>query len=161
MAKRKKLEPQLLPEPPPDPKVLAEIKADVLDEHGSIKPGKSLSSVQRAARESKQAYARRIAWNYVPKALKTAVDLMEDSKQPGITRLKAANTILDRALGKPTQMVEKAIDGRGLFELTTQELVERLNQFQERLKLGALPEPQILGVDGQVAREPDDDPDEF
>lgn len=53
----------------------------------------------------------------VPKAMKTIVEVLDDSAEKGATRLEAAKTILDRAMGKPQQTIEhKGSQIRELFE---------------------------------------------
>lgn len=53
----------------------------------------------------------------VPKAMKTIVEVLDCSEEKGATRLEAAKTILDRAMGKPQQTIEhKGSQIRELFE---------------------------------------------
>lgn len=45
-------------------------------------------------------------------AAETLIEIMRDPEQPGKIRLQAANAILDRAYGRPTQMVEAITDNK-------------------------------------------------
>ena len=64
-----------------------------------------------------------LAMEAAPEALKTLISVAKDPQAPHAARVSAANSILDRALGKPAQAVEHsgpegepiAFDG---FELT-------------------------------------------
>jgi hypothetical protein len=57
-------------------------------------PNRATADIREAARE------------YTTQALKTLVEVMEDTKQPGPARVAASNAILDRGFGKPTQPLE-------------------------------------------------------
>ena len=54
---------------------------------------KALADVQAAARE------------HTVEALATLVEIMKDPKQPAVTRLSAADKILERGWGRPRQYV--------------------------------------------------------
>ena len=57
-------------------------------------PNKATASIRDAARE------------YTDKALKTLVDVMEAAEAPHAARVSAANSVLDRAFGKPGASVD-------------------------------------------------------
>jgi glycerol-3-phosphate O-acyltransferase len=49
-----------------------------------------------------------------PEALQALVDVMKDSSAPHAARVTAADKILDRAWGKPTQPIEGDGQGRAM-----------------------------------------------
>lgn len=56
-------------------------------------PNKATASIREAAKE------------YTEQALMTLAEVMTDEGQPGAARVSAANAILDRGYGKPTQPI--------------------------------------------------------
>jgi len=62
-------------------------------------PNKATASVRDAARA------------YTDAALLTLADVMKDEQQPAAARVSAANSLLDRGYGKPSQPVDG--DGEG------------------------------------------------
>lgn len=60
-----------------------------------------------------------IAGEYTEKAIQTLAQIMEDKKAPHAARATAANSLLDRAHGKPKQPIEHELD---LSNLTDEQL---------------------------------------
>jgi hypothetical protein len=65
-----------------------------------------------------------------PEAIDTLGEVMRDRKQPGAARVEAANSILDRAWGKPQQHITT---GR-IEQLSDQELAEELEITLQAIK---------------------------
>lgn len=61
-----------------------------------------------------------------PEAAELLVSTMRDKKQPLDLRLKCADKILDRALGKPKQQVE--LDGDGVINITMPKELQELSE---------------------------------
>ena len=57
-------------------------------------PNKATASIREAARE------------YTEQALLTLAEVMADEEQPAAARVSAANALLDRGYGKPSQSVD-------------------------------------------------------
>lgn len=57
-------------------------------------PNKATASIRDAARE------------YTERALLTLAEVMADEEQPAAARVSAANALLDRGYGKPSQSVD-------------------------------------------------------
>lgn len=145
-------------EPQLDPEVKARIDHEVKGSDGRFLPGKSGTAFVKAAKESKVATVRKLAWKLTPDALDTLHQIMMDGRVSPTARVKAAQEILNRAVGKPTQIIERTTDGRKLMEVSTQELVERISAFNALLssgeaKPGDLPEPDILAPDGNISKD--------
>lgn len=81
---------------------------------------------------------------YSLRAVETLIDVMEDDKQPGATRIAAASALLDRAHGKPKQMTE--ISGPDGAEIQTKLTIEFLGQPPVSAKV----QGQIEQDDGKV-----------
>ena len=54
------------------------------------------------------ASLKALAGNYTAQALETLASIMSDVEQPAAARVAAANSLLDRAHGKPRQEIEHA-----------------------------------------------------
>lgn len=80
-------------------------------QHGGKRPGagRKPGSKNRATKEQKATFAD-LAKEYAPEALTTLVSVMNDTEQSGAARVAAANSILDRAYGKPVPLVEDGDD---------------------------------------------------
>lgn len=65
--------------------------------------------------------------SYLPDAVEVTRTIMMDTNQKGMTRLTAANTFLDRGMGKPTQTIEV---GGSLIR----QLFERLDSLESQEK---------------------------
>ncbi|UAB76974.1 hypothetical protein INR77_08950 [Erythrobacter sp. SCSIO 43205] len=62
--------------------------------------GRKKGTPNKATAEVKAAAAK-----YSPSALKTLAEIMADVEQPAAARVSAANSLLDRAHGKPAQAI--------------------------------------------------------
>lgn len=58
--------------------------------------------------------SRQLALPFVDEAMQALVDVLRDQEAPHAARISAANSILDRAFGKPRQEVEHAGDAQPL-----------------------------------------------
>ena len=58
--------------------------------------------------------SRQLAMPFVDEAVKALVDVLRDAESPAQARIAAANSILDRAFGKPRQEVEHSGDAQPL-----------------------------------------------
>jgi precorrin isomerase len=67
-----------------------------------------------------------LAKGHAPSALQTLVQIMENGKAPAAARITAAVAVLDRAYGKPAQMIQGAgEDGEFQMALTiTRQIVD-------------------------------------
>jgi hypothetical protein len=69
---------------------------------------------------------RSLARSHSGSALKTLVGIMNEKKAPPAARVAAANSVLDRAWGKPQQTIDATItDERDVSDLSGAELLER------------------------------------
>ncbi|WP_051542743.1 hypothetical protein [Thiothrix lacustris] len=59
-------------------------------------------------RNKATADVKAVAGIFTREALETLVEIMRDGTAPHATRLSAANSLLDRAVGKPRQELEHA-----------------------------------------------------
>ena len=57
-----------------------------------------------------------------PQAINTLADIMSDEKAPPAARVAAANALLDRGYGKPTQLVAQALAKLDPTTLSDEEL---------------------------------------
>lgn len=62
-------------------------------------------------------------------AIEVACRLLHDDTQPGATRLKAAEVILDRGYGKPSQSVDV-----GYRDLSNDDLIRRATAIADRVR---------------------------
>lgn len=65
------------------------------------KPGRPKGALNKATQAVKE-----IAGEYGAEAIKTLAEIMRSPEHPAAARVSAANGLLDRAYGKPTQAVE-------------------------------------------------------
>ena len=63
---------------------------------------------QRGTPNKATASLKALAGNYTAQALETLASIMSDVEQPAAARVAAANSLLDRAHGKPRQEIEHA-----------------------------------------------------
>jgi Family of unknown function (DUF5681) len=84
----------------------------------SFKPGQSGNPSGRAR---VPAEVKEMARAYTEEAIKTLATVMNDKKAPASARVMAANAIIDRAYGKPTQHIEAHVDLIDRLSLTEQE----------------------------------------
>ena len=71
------------------------------------KPGRPKGALNKATADVKAA-----ASQFSEKALKVLAEIMDSTEHPAAARVSAANAILDRAYGKPSQAVELDADVR-------------------------------------------------
>ena len=67
-------------------------------------------------------HVQELARQYATEALKTLVDISRDEKAPPAARVAAANAILDRGYGKPTQAVSQTFTRADPSTLSDEEL---------------------------------------
>jgi hypothetical protein len=89
-----------------------------------FKPGQSGNP---GGRPKVLAEVRELARQYAPEAISTLADIMANSNAPPAARVAAANAILDRGYGKPSQYIE-----------TNPSFVERLTEAQRDALIAAL-----------------------
>lgn len=56
------------------------------------------------------AEVRQLAQQYTIQAIETLVEIMQDAEAPHSARITAANHLLDRGHGKPTQAIELEVE---------------------------------------------------
>lgn len=61
--------------------------------------------------------SRQLAMPFADEAMQALVDVLRDAESPAQARIAAANSILDRAFGKPRQEVEHAGDAAQPLEI--------------------------------------------
>lgn len=71
---------------------------------------KGVESPNPGGRPAVIAEVKRLAQNFTDKAVLTLVEIMDDKSAPTASRLAAANSILDRAVGRPMQAVESKVE---------------------------------------------------
>lgn len=76
--------------------------------------------------------SKKVFMAMLPKATTTVFKLMKDKNEKGSTRLEAAKTLMDRALGKPLQQIEQT--GNGI-----KELYEQLDDLNRRMAAQDVP----------------------
>ena len=80
---------------------------------------------------------RSLARNHTAKALSTLASIMNQRKAPAAARVAAAQALLDRGWGKPTQPVDmRPEDERDLSELSTAELLARTTRILAEIEGG-------------------------
>ena len=96
--------------------------------HGGARPGAGRPAGQpnKATRELKT-----LAQEYTSEAIKALAEVMRDKTAPAIARVKAAEALLDRGHGKPTQQVEARTSP--LEDLSDEELAAGIAALQAAL----------------------------
>jgi hypothetical protein len=92
----------------------------------------------RVQRERRQFNLGIEARKFARLALDTLVEIAK-AEVPGTTprdRVAAANAILDRGFGRPTQQVDMTLMSKRLSEMTTQELVELNSRLTPSVSIG-------------------------
>src|SRR5262245_60317530 len=74
-----------------------------------------------------QARAR----EYTKEAIETLRDIMLDIKAPAASRVLAANSLLDRAYGRPSQTISQSVADKPVDQMTDDELIARIRALQE------------------------------
>lgn len=82
-------------------------------------------------RPKEVAEVRELARTYTPQALETLKEIMSDKNAPPAARVSAANAILDRAYGRPSQ--EVALNASGDVSLSTllDEAMKKRSELEE------------------------------
>lgn len=75
------------------------------------KPGERRGGRQKGTPNKATASIRDIAKQYTTEAIAALVAVMRDKDEPAAARVSAANSILDRGYGKPSQPIDG--DGEG------------------------------------------------
>jgi hypothetical protein len=78
---------------------------------------------------------RDLAREHTPDAIATLVTVMNDAKAPHAARVSAANSLIDRGYGKPTQQIDAKFGQK-----THEEFLEELPDIEAKLKSLFLPE---------------------
>ena len=78
------------------------------DKVGGRKPGSANKTTQ---------LSRQLAMPFADEAMQALVDVLRNPESPAQARIAAANSILDRALGKPRQEVEHSGDAAQPLEI--------------------------------------------
>lgn len=81
-------------------------------------PGERRGGRQKGTPNKSTAELRAVAQEYTEAALKTLASVMNGDDQPAAARVSAANSILDRAYGKPTQAIVGDEDAGPAIALT-------------------------------------------
>lgn len=92
----------------------------------NLKPFKPGQSGNPSGMSKKEAKAKKTAEDHVEAALKVIVEALKDKDAK--VRLAAANTIMDRGLGKPKQSVEVSRKAHTLDELSTEDLIAAVHE---------------------------------
>src|SRR3954452_3610042 len=87
---------------------------------GSV-PGERRGGRKRGTPNKATATVKALAQEYTTASIKALVEVMEDKTAPAVARVKAAEALLDRGHGRPTQHIEARISP--LEELSDDELV--------------------------------------
>jgi hypothetical protein len=82
---------------------------------GAGRPAGSPNQAGRALREA--------ASKHTDEALAVLVALMNDAEQPGSVRVAAAQAVLDRGHGRPSQSIETRIEKADVKDMTDAELL--------------------------------------
>jgi len=74
-----------------------------------------------------QAFAR----EYSEEAISALRDIMRDKKAPPAARCVAANSILDRGYGRPSQTINQGLVDKPVDQMTDEELMARLRALKD------------------------------
>ena len=88
------------------------------------------------------ANVKELARMHTPEAIETLVAIMRSPKTKGTARVQAANSLLDRAYGKPAQQVE--LTQRSIESMPTDELLTRAKSIIEKRLAEGEPMPDML-----------------
>lgn len=75
------------------------------------------------------AVLKEIAGQYTESAIKTLAAIMDDPEAPAAARVSAADKLLDRGHGRPTQTIDATLEQKGV---DTQKLSEQYLRLAER-----------------------------
>ena len=101
---------------------------------GLFQPGNTMAKDRRKRGLTKEDF-RALG----PKALKVLGDILDDEEAGDAIRLKAAEIIFDRVLGKPTQAVEATVEAKTSDGLSLAEKLEYIKSLQSE---GETPTPR-------------------
>lgn len=91
----------------------------------------STPAVEDKVEEIRESYfkqnPRKWMDNILPKAIETAYALMVDESQKGQTRLQAAESFMDRVMGKSTQKIE-------VEDSTVRDVLRKIDEIEQRAK---------------------------
>ncbi|MCL2829856.1 MAG: hypothetical protein FWD77_03840 [Betaproteobacteria bacterium] len=102
---------------------------------GGRKPGVPKTGGRKAGTPNKAtASLRSIAGRHTEEAICALLEIMKDSSAPHSARVAAANGILDRAHGKPSENQHVTLEGsvnpwKPVSELTDEELEAKLKKY--------------------------------
>jgi len=74
-----------------------------------------------------QAFAR----EYSEEAISALSDIIRDKKAPPAARCVAANSILDRGYGRPSQTINQGLVDKPVDQMTDEELMARLRALKD------------------------------
>jgi hypothetical protein len=86
-----------------------------------LKPFAKGKSGNPGGRPKVPVEVKQLARDCTPDAIKTLASIMRSKKSPAAARVMAANSIIDRGYGKPTQHIEAHVDLIDRLSLTEQE----------------------------------------
>jgi hypothetical protein len=118
------------------------------DKRGGRRPG----SGRRPGAKNKVTLAlKEMASKYTETALNVLVEIMQDPEAPHVARVSAANGVLDRGHGKPTQSVDETVtvqNGMGpeMIKRLETDMLERMERARQR-QLAVLEERRHLFQD--------------
>ena len=78
-----------------------------------VPKGTRVGGRQKGTPNKATAAVKEIAAEYGPEAISTLAEIMRSPEHPAAARVSAANGLLDRAYGKPTQALEVDASLRG------------------------------------------------
>lgn len=100
------------------------------------KPGRPKGSKNKLTLEQSQTLAE-LAREYTEDALSTVVEIMKDTSVLASSRLAAANIVLDRGYGKPTQPITGKDGGPIEFIDLTKLSENELNQLEHIIQIAS------------------------
>jgi hypothetical protein len=71
-----------------------------------------------------------LAREYSEEAISALRDIVRDKKAPPAARCVAANSILDRGYGRPSQTINQGLADKPVDQMTDEELIARLQALQ-------------------------------
>ena len=83
----------------------------VKNSNKGAKPGERRGGRRKGVPNKATAAIRDIAREYTTQAIATLVEVMGDNTQPAPARVSAANALLDRGYGKPSNVIAGDEDG--------------------------------------------------
>lgn len=103
--------------------------------------GKKTGGRQAGTRNKTTADVKAVAATYTTTAIEMLAEIMQDATAPHSARVSAANSLLDRACGKPQTFAENSISVESGESFPTQiELVAFESNYLKRLQESVLSE---------------------